>query len=402
MKTVHFCTTDSGGAFKAASRINEAMNSCGADSKLYVRTKYHPGSPCREVIDTPVKSFISKSKNVLNLALSKGEIITDAFGTDITELKAVKQADVVILHWVNSFVSYNTVNKLASMKPVIWVMHDMWPYTGGCHCDYGCGGYKRGCGCCPQIKSTYNRDISYLNFRKKRNSFDGSGVFLVSPSNWNLECAKKSAVTSRLDGCVIHNPINTGIFNPGRFGRNKSGKKRILFGAMGDSVHKWEGIRMIKKALEGLSGPLRDETELIIFGNGPDLDLSGFPVKTKSFGFIDKEEKLASLYSACDLFISPSTADNYPNTLLEAVCCGTPCVCFDIGGMGDIVVTGQTGYLARPMDTADLCRGIEYVLQSDLKSVLSDPARNRLLYENSYQNIGSEYIKLCSKLTDNR
>ncbi len=401
MKAVHFCTTDFGGAFKAASRINEAMNLCGADSGLYVRSKYHAGSSCTEVINTPVKSFISKSKNVVNLMLSKGEVITDAFGTDVTGLEAVKRADVVILHWVNSFVSYDTVKKLASMKPVIWVMHDMWPYTGGCHYDYGCGGFLKCCGNCPQIRSRNNKDISYLNFRKKRNMFNGSGVFLVSPSTWNLECAKKSAVTSGLEGCVIHNPLDTEIFKPRCFD-NKKRKKRILFGAMGDSVHKWEGIRMIKKALEGLSGPLRDETELIIFGNGPDLDLSGFPVKTKSFGFIDKEEKLASLYSACDLFISPSTADNYPNTLLEAVCCGTPCVCFDIGGMGDIVVTGQTGYLARPMDTADLCRGIEYVLQSDLKSVLSDPARNRLLYENSYQNIGSEYIKLCSKLTDNR
>ena len=138
MKAVHFCTTDFGGAYKAALRINEAMNLCGADSRLYVRTKFNSGSTCEEVIDTPLKSLVSKSKNVLNLMLSKGEVITDAFGTDITRLEAVKNADTVILHWVNSFVSCNTVKKLASMKPVIWVMHDMWPYTGGCHYDYGC------------------------------------------------------------------------------------------------------------------------------------------------------------------------------------------------------------------------------------------------------------------------
>jgi len=410
MKTVHFCTTDSGGAFKAASRINEAMKRCGADSGLYVRTKFHQSSACSEVIDTSLKSFVSKSKNALNLMLSKGEVITDAFGTDISRLDCVKEADAVFLHWVNSFVSYGTVKKLAALKkPVFWVIHDMWLYTGGCHYDYGCGGYLSGCGNCPQIKSTKTEDISYKNFRKKRLMLKESGIVIVSPSIWDLECAKKSFVCEGLEGRVINNPIDTALFRPSSEGKKLRGKlgigpddKVILFGAMGDSVHKWEGMNMIKEAILRLPDELRQKTVLLIFGNGPEIDISSFPVKTRALGFISDEKILASLYDAADAFVSPSLADNYPNTLLEAVCCGTPCVCFDTGGMGEIVIREKTGYTARPGDTEDMSRGIELVLKSDLKKKLSDPAFNDFIKNNNYDNIGRKYIELCNERLKSR
>ena len=410
MKTVHFCTTDSGGAFKAASRINEAMKRCGADSGLYVRTKFHQSSACSEVIDTSLKSFVSKSKNALNLMLSKGEVITDAFGTDISRLDCVKEADAVFLHWVNSFVTCKTVGKLAAQnKPVFWVMHDMWLYTGGCHSDYDCGRYEKGCGLCPQIKSSDLFDISRRNYVEKKKQLESSGIFLVSPSQWNLDCAGRSGICAGLDGIVINNPIDIGIYKPDAGGeelRNRlmigQDDKVILFGAMGDSVHKWEGMNMIKEAILRLPDELRQKTVLLIFGNGPEIDISSFPVKTRALGFISDEKILASLYDAADAFVSPSLADNYPNTLLEAVCCGTPCVCFDTGGMGEIVIREKTGYTARPGDTEDMSRGIELVLKSDLKKKLSDPAFNDFIKNNNYDNIGRKYIELCNERLKSR
>ncbi|MBR1875795.1 MAG: glycosyltransferase [Lachnospiraceae bacterium] len=409
MKTVHFCTTDSGGAFKAAYRINEAMKECGVDSRLCVRTRYHEYTGCEEVIDTPLKSLFSKAGNLGNLLLSKGEIITDAIGTDVSRLSSVKEADAVILHWVNSFISYSGVKSLCKTgKPVIWVMHDMWPYTGGCHYGYGCERYENGCGQCPIAGSKRRNDISSVNFRIKKKMFSMPNLTIVSPSRWNIECAKKSAVMTGLEKYVINNPIDKKIYHPGtnvsklkrKLGLPED-KKIILFGAMGDSVHKWEGIRMIKEALEILPLSLRRELMLIVFGNGKGLDLTDFPADTRGLGFINGDRHLASLYAMADVFVSPSVADNYPNTLLEAICCGTPCVCFDIGGMGELVQTGKTGYLAKPKDVRDMSEGIAFVLESDLKARLSDPESNLFLTDNSYESIGMQYKKLCEKLIKN-
>ncbi len=396
MKVAHFCTTDFGGAYKAASRINEAMRFCGADSNLFVRTKVHEDSACSAVIDTPVKSLVSKSKNLLNLMLSENEIISDVFGTDITKLDAVRQADAVILHWVNSFVSYSTVKKLAETgKRIIWVMHDMWPYTGGCHYDYGCGRYTKGCGSCPMLKACGDNDISRRNFLKKIDMFKDSGIIILSPSNWNMRCAEKSEITRDLQKCVIFNPVDLSVFYP-KYGKEKGQeKKRILFGAMGQSVHKWEGMRILKEALDLLPDDLKKDSELVVFGNNNDLDLSDMGIEVKALGYIHGDEELAGLYASADVFVSPSVADNYPNTLLEAICCGTPCVCFDIGGMPDLVKNGQTGYLAKPKDAADMSEGIRYVLTGSLKEKLSNPDTNPNLTANSYQTIGSRYIRLC-------
>lgn len=409
MKAAHFCTTDFGGAFRAASRINSAMRLCNADSSLFVRTKTRSDTDCTGIIDTPVKSFVSKSKNLANLMLSKGEVITDRFGTDITKTQAAKNADVIILHWVNSFVSAGTIKKLAeSGKPVIWVMHDMWPYTGGCHHGYGCERYEEGCGKCPFLKSTDENDRSRKNFLQKQEALKGSGFAIVSPSIWNKECSEKSGIMAGLQKHVIRNPIDTKIYNPQGdpyLIRKKLGlpmhKKLILFGAMVQSVHKWEGMQMVAEAVALLPADIKKDCELLLFGNAPGMDLSVFDIPARSLGHIDGEKEIADIYRAADVFISPSVADNYPNTLLESICCGTPCVCFDIGGMGDLVKTGVTGYLAAPKDTGDLSKGLFAVFDSDLKEKLKSPEHNKNLSDNSYDIIGRQYVKLCEELMDN-
>lgn len=406
MKVSHFCTTDFGGAYRAAQRINCAMRENGADSELFVRTKTRGDSDCKEIVNTPSKHLVSKTKNFANLLLSKGEIITDRFGTDITRLDAAKKADVIILHWVNSFVSYSTLKKLADTgKPVIWVMHDMWPYTGGCHQSFGCKRYEEGCGRCPFLQSSQEDDLSKKNFNAKKEVLKNSGFTIVSPSIWNMECSQKSAVTAGLKKTVIPNPIDTKIYNPQGdtlLLRKKFDlplhKRLILFGAMAQSQSKWEGMRMVAKALSQMEDDIKKDCELLLFGNASGLDLSGFDVPARALGHIDGESRIADLYRCADVFVSPSLADNYPNTLLEAICCGTPCVCFDIGGMGELVQTDVTGYLARPKDTDDLSKGIYHVLSGDLKEKLRDPAYNKNLSDNSYDIIGRQYVDLCRGL----
>ncbi|MBQ0043377.1 MAG: hypothetical protein KBS85_08715, partial [Lachnospiraceae bacterium] len=145
MKVVHLATTDLGGSYKAVERIHKGLLSQGVDSVVLLRTRYHEGSVGEEVVHTPVQKLVSKAKNVGNLLCSKGEIITDRFGTDMSKHPEVLNADVVVIHWVNSFISDRCVSRLVALgKPVVMVAHDMWCCTGGCHYDNYCERYTVG------------------------------------------------------------------------------------------------------------------------------------------------------------------------------------------------------------------------------------------------------------------
>lgn len=107
------------------------MQKCGVDSEILIRTKVHDDTQAMEIFKNPIQKFGSKAKNVVNLTLSKKDIISDYLGTDVSAHPMVRDADVLVLHWVNSFLSYRSVEKLlATGKTVIWVMHDMWTFTG--------------------------------------------------------------------------------------------------------------------------------------------------------------------------------------------------------------------------------------------------------------------------------
>ena len=272
MKVVHISTTDYGGAYKAAARISESMNICGIDSEVLIRTKKYRETVGIEIFTNLFQKIYSKAKNLLNLLMSRREVISDYIGTDITGHPLVKEADVVILHWVNSFVSYGIVEKLQKLdKPVLWVMHDMWLFTGGCHVDQYCGGYEHQCGNCPLIRSKRQNDVSRKNFLRKIKMFNQSEIVLVGPSSWILSEASKSKITCNLRMLRIPNPINTEIYRPisnskelkSKYGISE-GKKIILYGAVNATGDRNKGYFYLLEALKRID---RNKYTVVIFGN---------------------------------------------------------------------------------------------------------------------------------------
>lgn len=401
MKVVHVSTTDYGGAYKAAARISESMRACGADSEILIRTKRYKDTPGVEIFGNPAGKFLSKAKNVINLLLSRGEIISDYIGTDITRHPLVKNADVVILHWVNSFVSYKVVERLGKLdKPIIWVMHDMWLFTGGCHVDQYCGGYERGCGYCPLLKSQKKEDISRKNFTQKYRMLDKSQIRLIGPSNWIVNCAAQSAITNRQQIDRIPNPVNTEIYKP--LGDKKSlrkkygisrDKKVILYGAVNATADRNKGYHFLLEALKQID--TRDYV-LVVFGNkdkDPDMEKV---IDTLFMGYIKEEQTLVELYNLADVFVAPSHQENYPNSILEASACGIPAAAFRIGGIPDLVIHGKTGYLAPYGDTGELAAGIAQC--ADQTKELGSAAGKWIASVNNYNKVGRSYITLAEEM----
>lgn len=399
MKIVHLATTDFGGAYKAVERINECLNQYGDKSSVLVRSKFY-NTNVTEIVNTPLKKIISKGKNFINLLLSHGEIITDRFGADLSKNRKVKEADVIILHWVNSFLSEDSIRKLAKLnKPLIWVMHDMWVFTGGCHYDVYCGKYEEQCGFCPFLKSKKEKDISYHNLQKKEAFYSDVAMTFVAISRWEKECALKSTPLRNQTVTWIPNPINMDTFHPMnivqlrlKYGIPK--KKIILFGADKALENKTKGFQYLVRALENVDG---QEYMAVCFGKAPDKNRVRLEnIEIRYLGTIGDENELAEWYNIADVFVAPSLQEGFGYTVCEALACGTPVTAFAIGGMLDQIVHKENGYLARLYDEKDLAEGIIFCAEN--KKQLGSVASQQIIEKNGYHVIGQKYHQLCRKV----
>ncbi len=399
IKVLHLATIDIGGAYKAAARINESMQRCGIDSEILIRTKVHDDTQAVEIFDHTVQKFVSKSKNVINLALSQKDVMSDYFGTDVSRHPLVQAADVLVLHWVNSFLSYRSVEKLLAMgKTVIWVMHDMWTFTGGCHCDRYCGGYVHGCGNCPHLNSGKENDLSRRNFMRKVRMIQHGNMIFVGPSRWSVDCAKQSKITEGQKIVRILNPVNREIFyrRDNRQGlkekyRIPRDRKIILFGAINADDDKNKGMQYLDKALCELP---EDEYAVVIFGNRGRVRLTNEKLKVRCLGMIGQEAELAEIYSCADVFVAPSLQESFGYTVSEALSCRAPVAAFAVGGILDQVRHLDNGYLAPAGDAQELLQGIEWCTDPDNQCSIQQAK----LPDNDYLTIGRAYRALLSDL----
>lgn len=399
MKVVHLSTTDYGGAYTAAVRISESMQRCGIDSQILIRTKIYDDTVGTEVFVNNVQKFISKAKNFINLLLSEGDIVSDYLGTDISKHPLVQAADVIILHWVNSFVSYKNIEQLVGVeKPVIWVLHDMWLLTGGCHYDKYCGKYNVACSDCQYVKTNWKKKLVSHNYNVKKDILAKLKPTLVMPSNWLCECAKRSYITKDLKKFVIPNPINEKEFYNNsyrelflKYFNLQSSTGIILFGAMHATINPYKGFRYLKEALQGAG---KKPWVLVVFGNDNlELEKKIGEISVIYLGMVNQNEKLSKIYNVADVFVAPSTQENYANSVLEAMSCGVPTVAFDVGGMGDLILHKETGYLAKYENTVELLMGIEYCIEN--RDRLSKKALEERKRYNSMSVVGEKYYQLC-------
>ena len=379
MQVVHITTIDEGGAYKAVVRMQEALRLVGIDSKILLRNKLHEEHAGEVYLDSWIKTVISKAKNFLNLLFSKQDIACEYFGSDVSKHPMVKKADIVVIHWCNSFLSYKTMKKLfESGKTIIFFMHDTWLFTGGCHVNLECDKYKTGCGNCPYISGNREKDLSYYNFKEKQELLNSYSVHIVGPSRWIVDCAAQSEITKGKEIACIPNCINGEIFHPlnnvdilkRKYGIPEN-KKIVLFGAaFNGTENKNKGFQYLLKALEHLP---KEEFFLLIFGNCKDEDVA-WEQDYKRLGYIDSEEIMAEIYNVADVYVTPSLQESFGFTVCEAMSCGTPVVAFPVGGIREQIVHKKNGYLAQCLDAQDIARGIEFCTEDSESKRLAKEA----------------------------
>lgn len=403
MKILHINQSDiGGGAAIAGYRLHQGLLNQGIDSKLlvgFVKTD-----------DERVEAITRKYRleNLLSRFTSRlGFNYINLFSTfDIPQHKFYQDADILNFHNLHTgYFNYLAIPKLTETKPAIFTLHDMWSFTGHCAYSYDCEKWKIGCGNCP-YPDTYpaiNRDNTHLEWKLKDWVYSKSNLTIVAPSQWLTEQAKASML-SRVPIHYIPYGIDTTAYQPldpllcKTILSISPTKKVLLFGA--DSLKdSRKGSDLLFQALQKLPQSLKEETILLTFGNGGETITSELGMPTLSLGYISSDRLKSVAFSAADLFIFPTRADNLPLVLQESMACGTPMVSFKIGGVPDLVRPGITGYLALPEDTQDFCDGIVKLLEDEpLRKKMSENCRDIALKEYNLDLQAQLYMELYKQV----
>lgn len=409
MKVLHINSSDSsGGAARACLDISNALNKSGINSRVLVQTKHSDQKEVQSINVNLYDRLITRIRRTLDYLIIKlltvekrGRFTIPYTGKDITKLKAVKDADIINFHWVNEgFLSLKSLEQIAGLgKPLVWTLHDMWAFTGGCHYSLGCRKFETECLECPSLKFSSKNDFSNKIFRNKIRLFKEQDFNIVTCSNWLSEEVKKSSLLKNANIRVIPNTLKTDIYKP----LDKTAvlkelnldenKKYILFGTMSLKDER-KGLDLFMKCVDVLcekSSSFADNTQLIIAGSEKNISGMHLPVETKFLGRLNSEKDIAKFYNAGCLFVAPSREDNLPNTVMESLSCGTPVAAFNIGGMSDMIDHKINGYLAEPFNIEDLADGINWILTHPDPLKLTDNSRSKIINNFTYQKIAETY-----------
>ena len=352
--------------------------------------------------------FFEKNKTV-RFAFSPANV-----GIDISQNPLVQAADIIHLHWTNfGFLSLDSLEKLFALnKPIVWTMHDMWAFTGGCHHSGDCENYQMACGNCEQyLKNSAENDLSnqvwqrkstILSLHRSLSEVEGRGRFkIIACSEWLANRARKSSLLKDFSVKAIPNPLDISLFSPQNKAeaRQKLGlptdKKLILFVAAKVSVI-WKGFSYFQAALEILNAQILDDqaVELIILGESDEETNQNLPFKYHALGRVNDVNKIVLIYSAADVFVTSSIQENLPNTIMEAMACGTPAVGFEVGGIPEMIENRKSGFLAKYKSAESLAEGIRWVLYEASQIELSKNARQKVLDNYSEKVVVEQYLEV--------
>ncbi len=391
-----------GGASVVTFRLMEALRLHGIDAHLLVRDNQTdcPWVTCAASRWRASIPFYKEHARIfLGNGFSRADLFKVSIATDGLSLSShplIKQADVVVLNWVNQgFLSLKEVRRIAAIKPVVWVMHDMWNITGICHHAGDCDRYLTACHHCPLLHSGASAgDLSAKTFRRKQRLYDRVDIRFVAVSNWLAERARQSALLRNQKVEVIHNPFDIATLRPvkpmtrGALGLPDGVPLVVICAARLD-----DPIKCFDKAIEALNGITDTNAVAVLIGELRDHSLlSQIHLPFRHLGPIYDSRRLRSVFAHAAAVLSTSSFESFGATLLEGQAAGATPVAPIHDGRGDIITDGVTGYAFGPnRSAADALRmAISNPIPAD--TLLQAAARY------SYRSVANAYSNLFSEM----
>lgn len=411
MKILHLCGGSlNSGATLGATALHKALLKQGVDSKLI----FSKGDKSEDIpMAEPFfeSKFAQKLFNIstkwIEPRLLKRETTEKGHGLSIgvighplaIQKKAIEEADIIHLHWINSrFIRTKAIEHFK--KPIVWTLRDAWPYTGGCHYTTDCERYKTGCGNCPLLNSTDPNDITRKVVSTKRKHLP-QGIRYIALSHWTAEQARNSYLLKDRPVQVILNCIDDIFLSPTHTCATEIRKE---FGLPQDKTLILAGAAKLDSKYKGYTEILPElpdshSCHLVTFGRMSKALQAKIKIPSTHLGTITAPEQLKKLYHAVDLFIAPSTQEAFGKTLAEAGACGLPVICYDLGGPRDIVINGKTGYRIPVNKTSEFIqRTLDLATQPNLRKEMGQAAIEQTHSHFRPNIIARQHIDLYSQL----
>ena len=320
---------------------------------------------------------------------------------NLDKIPFIREADLVSLYWIGH--GFLIPEQIAQIKkPIVWRLSDKWAFTGGCHLSGECRRYEEKCGKCPQLQSKHERDITRYVWERKYKAWKNLDMTVVTPSKWLQSCAGESSLFKEKK--IVHIPtgIDQNVFKPvdKKWARQilnlKENSFIVLFGAT-DGLHtSYKGASFFTEMASKFKGM---DIEFLLFGSPLSDSNAHLPDNIKALGILNDEVSLSLIYNAADVFIAPYKDENLPNTILESMSCGTPCVAFNSGGISDIVEHKINGYLTQENTYEELINGMEWLMNNpDQRQWVSENARKKIMSNFTSAMQAARYIKLYKEV----
>ncbi len=404
----------SGGASVAAVRLTEALNNNGVEAQMLVRERL-TNKPF--VIQMPGRwqqkwNFLWERMRIfVSNLFSKKNLFTVSIantGQDITYTQAFRDADIIHLHWINQgMLSLENIQSiLNSGKPVVWTMHDIWPATAICHYARNCRNYRTACGHCPLLSNgKRNNDLASRVWRRKEQLLNGQSISYVACSKWLCGEARLSALLHGQKVVSIPNAIDTHVYCPAdrQQARQSVGlptdRQLILFVSQRVTDQR-KGMDFLIEAVRLMADrfpELKQHVGIAVLGGHSDELTGRLQLPVYPLGYVSDERQIVNIYRSADVFVTPSLEDNLPNTIMEAMACGVPCVGFKVGGIPEEIDHQKNGYVAAYRDAEDLARGIHWILQEADYEALSKAAVSKVSRSYSQQSVALKYTEVYNE-----
>jgi glycosyltransferase involved in cell wall biosynthesis len=380
VRVVHLNTADSGGgAARAALRLHLGLRDVGADSVLLVRNRRtdepsvvrHVGvlDPWFPLLRTRLDSLPWRLYRRRTRATFDPAMLFDRVSATVRRLAP----SIVNVHWIGKgFLRLESLRRLPG--PIVWTLHDSWPFTGGCHVPQQCERFTDVCGACPLLGSRSGRDLSRSVWTRKARAWRGLAMTLVAPSRWMAERAARSSLFAHGRIEVIPHGVDTSVYRPRDRGRARSSlglppsEPIVLFAAMWAEHDPNKGFHLLARALARVRLATGRRPRLLVAGSTTlhrHPDLAGVPAH--ALGEIHDDAAMAEAIAAADVVAVPSLQESFSFATLEAMACGRPVVAFPVGAVPELIRDGTNGVVVPSFDVPALAEG--------LRSVLDPPGR---------------------------
>jgi len=423
MNILKLSTNAGGGATVAAERQARALRHLGHTVKhLHVRQDWtcngvklqedsnniYISAPMPRFLKTDLmfQSYIADNRTTISNTYMSLWRKTTPFDQKLLEYILVQGFDIVHCHWTSNLISSKLMKSLkANNVKIVITGHDMNHFTGACHYDAGCGGFRNGCKTCCQLISDDGAIIT-ASMKEKLDCYINVKPHFIFPCNWLNEEYKASSIGCSL-GCnsssVLRNCIDTDFFSPAKnkemlLRRQEFGfaEDEILIVSGAENNHEVrKGFRYFEHAFKALNRSLygsqfNKKITFVAFGGGNHVLAPTHPqVRYRHLGVL-KEVQVRDLFRVADLLAFTSVEENFANVILESLMCACPVLGFNIGGIPDIVKPGINGELVGDVSEFAFSEAmINLITKRNLSQLQSSTKAWR---EASHSHYGYEYI----------